>query len=135
MFCPKCNAQIDDDSLYCKHCGAATAETKPAIDKKQNRIKQNIKYNLVRYKKYFLLMAIGFMLLVSGLIIALGIEYLEVGLVLVGVGLAIILVVGFIVSYQQLSAALKAAADKEAQRDKLMQDLLKKLEEDTTPKQ
>jgi len=119
MVCPKCNAKLDDDSRFCKFCGAAAMEAVTLQRAKKQR-------------KLALLSAIvGLLLLICGMVMVFQFTdpFETIGIVLLYVSIALIAFAGIFSSITTLFKVLQARADKEAQRDKLMQDLAKKLDD------
>jgi len=118
MQCKKCNAQIDDDSKFCKSCGVPTADAKPIFSKKQ-------------IKLLMLLSGIAIVSFICGLIMCL--QYSDLvamaGMILIGFALILLGVAGMLVYYKALSTFFRARAEKEAMNDKLLQDIQKKLDD------
>ena len=123
MFCEKCNAQIDEDSKFCKACGAATAEMKPLFNSKFRRLQ--LLLGLIGLA----LTAFGLMSFFSdGLLGAAGNVFFFAGIAI----LFLFLLLSISYGIYELSKISQARSEKEAQRDKLLQDILKKLEDNSS---
>ena len=121
MLCPKCNAFVNDDSPCCKVCGTETSARKPLFTKKQ-------------YKLFILLPAIiSIVSLVCAFILmpqydpwaTVGIVFLVIG----GITAAFVVIAAFVKVITLTSQAQSEKEAREAARDKLLQDILKNLEE------
>ena len=119
MVCPKCKTQLDEGSRFCKFCGAAAMNTVALQRAKKN------------YRLTMLPAVAGLLLLICGLIMVFQFSdpFETIGFVFMWVGISLVIFTGIFALITSLSAVFQARADKEASRDKLLQDLAKKLED------